>query len=375
MKNSTDTTKGQKPAAASNGNTRSSARKDEMRQLASQAAANAPGIEDRINQARNLMQSHPLRAEQGPSTSAPAEARHTTMPSVPSMSAALSETPTIQKSQTGEVPYHVATPRGKYELVPLSEILENPFNARKTYREARIKEMKASIAANGQETPGTATIRDGKYVLAAGHYRFKALQQLDAPFMGLMVVPNLSNKALYEISYRENAEREDQSAFDNALAWRELLDTGVYGSEQELANAVGMSPANVNKTLGVLRLSAGVRELIAEDPSQYALTVLYELALFEAVGGVERTVALAKQVVEGEIGRRQINDARVQLEQPKARKERETSRQYKLNVGEGGVGVLKEWPNGKVSFEVNIADPRARAQFVEMLRKQYEVQE
>jgi ParB family chromosome partitioning protein len=347
-----------------NSASRAQSRKDEMRAMAGQAAANAPGIEDRINQAKGLIDSHPLRSEQSPAGGASFHA------SVPDL---LVKTPAPGPGASGaQVPFHIASPRGYYELVPVSQIFENPFNARKTYREVRIREMKASIAANGQETPGTATIRDGKYVLAAGHYRLKALQHLDAPYMGLMIIPELSDKALYEISYRENAEREDQSAFDNALAWRSLLDTKVYSTEQEVADAVSLSASNVNKTLGILRLSASIQELVAEDPTRYPLSVLYELALFEPVGGGDRTLALAKAVASGDIGRQQIQDARAQLQDKKPRKGRETSRQYKIKVAGTSEGTLKEWTSGKVAFEVQIEDPVARAKFVAEMRERFE---
>lgn len=351
----------------STSSSRAQSKRDEMRAMASQAAANAPGIEDRINHARGLIDSHPLRSEQDSETASNAGG-----------ASAQQSTPVpvaLSKPVHGDKDFHIASPRGYYELVPRLLIRENPFNARKTYRETRIKEMKASLAANGQETPGTATIRDGAYILAAGHYRLKGLEQLDAPYMGLMIIPGLSDKALYEISYRENAEREDQSAFDNALAWRSLLDEKVYGSEQEVADAVGLSAPNVNKTLGILRLSDSVRELIAEDPTRYPLSALYELALFEQVGGVERTIAFAKALANGEIGRQQIHDARVQLQDKKPRKERETSRQYKITVGGTSSGTLKEWTSGKVAFEVQIEDPVARSEFVAEMRKRFEAEQ
>jgi ParB family chromosome partitioning protein len=345
------------------GASRSQARKDEMRAFAVQAAANSPGLEERINQAKGLIEKHPLRPEQ--------EA-----PEVPASNSkpdAAPEKQVADKSDESANPprAHVATPRGRYELVPLNKIVENPFNARKTYREARVKEMTASLAANGQETPGTATIRDGVYILAAGHYRFKGLQELHAPSMGMMIIEGLSDKDLYEISYRENAEREDQTPFDNALAWRSNLDTKLYETEMELANAIGLSTSNVTKTLGILRLSEPIRELIAQEPARYPLSLLYELALFEPVGGPTRTMALAKAIASGEVSRQQIQDARAQLQEKKPRKGRETSRQYTIQVGGTSEGTLKEWDSGKVAFEVQIEDPVARSEFVAEMRKRF----
>jgi ParB family chromosome partitioning protein len=356
MKKATETT----PASAKATN-----RKDAMRAAAAQGAASAPGITERIQAAQAMAGSHPLRAD-----------RNAMEPSNGSGESASPAHPAPEESSTSgavdEKNTHVTAMRGTLELVPLGLIVPNPFNARRTYRQTRINEMKASLVANGQETPGTATIRDGKYVLAAGHYRLEGLQLLDAPKMALIVIPGLSDRALYEMSYRENAEREEQTAYDNAIAWRELLDKGVYESEEELAKAVSMSASNVNKTLSAHKLSQAIRDLVAEDPARFKLSVLYELSLFEQVGGSDRALFLANAVAAGEIGRQQIQDARNQLQTSKPRKGRESSRQYQLQVaGESG-GILKEWPSGKVAFEVNITDPLAREQFVNELRARFE---
>lgn len=350
-----------KPPSSATGS-KSDSRRNQMREMADQASANAPRMADRLAIANSLLGSHPL-GTQGTSAATQVHAeRSLPASSVPS---------DLSPQQAKGTAQHIGSPRGTFVEAPMGQIVPNPFNARKTYREARIREMKASLAANGQETPGTATIRDGKYVLAAGHYRFKGLQLLDAPTMALMLIPDLTDKQLYELSYRENAEREEQSALDNALAWSELIQNGVYASEQELAEAVGLSAPNVNKTLSILRLSKLVLDVVREDPAAFALGVLYELSLFEPVGGAEKTLDLAIAAGAGEIGRKQIQDARALLQQAKPRKGRESSRAYNLVVDGASSGVLKEWPSGKVAFEVNIADPLLREQFVNELRTRF----
>jgi ParB family chromosome partitioning protein len=350
-----------KKPAAPVAKSKSSTRFNEMREMANQASANAPTITDRLAFASSVLSNHPLGMS-APATGVPVAEHQPAHP--PASTTAVPE-------HTATPVAHVGNPRGKFEMVPLHLIVPNPFNARRTYRESRVKEMKSSLAEHGQETPGTATIREGKYVLGAGHYRLKGLQLLDAQEMALMVIPGLTDKQLYELSYRENAEREEQTAFDNALAWRDLLDRGIYLSEQELAEAVGLSAPNVNKTLSLLRLSEPVLNLVRESPTTFALGVLYELSLFEPIGGVDKTLDLARAAGAGEIGRKQIQDTRSALQVAKPRKGRESSRAYKLAVAGAAEGVLKEWPSGKVVFEVNIVDPELREQFVNELRTRF----
>jgi ParB family chromosome partitioning protein len=362
---------------------RARSRKDALREFATQAAENAPDIESRVATARKALGNHPLNdASRGAQALLPSPGPAPGPASPPASGLnrdSAQETSSnkelgtaLEQGEPRNVKQRVGQPRGSFQTVPMSLIDPNPFNARKTYRESRIFEMAASLASHGQETPGTATIRNGRYVLAAGHYRYKALGVLNAPEMALMVIPDLTDRELYEISFRENAEREDQTTFDNALAWCQLLEDKIYATEQELATAVGQSAPNVNKAIGILRLSREVLELVEQDPAKFKLSVLYELVLFEKAGGTERTLVLAKAAADGEIGRAQIQDARAKIQAAKPRKDRETSRQYDLQVAGAGSGVLKEWPSGKVTFELSIEDDILRAQIVAELRAKFD---
>ena len=336
-------------------------KKGDMRARIAKAADAAPNIADRLRHAAEMSSEHPAQNE------------------------AKADTPASIHPAPVDAPLHAETPRtGKregqasrssHQLVPIELIDQNPFNARRIYRPERVSQLAASIGAHGQETPGTATLRNGRYVLAAGHYRLRALKALGAKNMELMIRDSLTDRELYEVSFRENAERETQSSYDNALSWRQLLDDGVYASETEIAEVTGMSLPNVNKTMAALRISSEVLELVAEDPTVFPLSVLYELALFEPVAGTESTRQLARQVIEGTVGRKQIQDARAEHAAQKPRKRKETSRQYKMLLQGEAIGSLKEWDSGKVAFEIQVKDPVQRAAIVSELRERFKVVE
>jgi ParB family chromosome partitioning protein len=331
--------------------------KKDMAARAARAGHMAPSIEDRLRQARDLVSSHPL------DESAPRSSEGST-----------NDGAVLWLGSGRAAP---STPaNGIYlAMVPLDQIDPNPFNARRIYRPTRVSELAASIGAHGQEVPGTGTRRGDRVVLAAGHYRLRALKVLGASTMALMIHEGLTDRDLYAFSYRENAEREGHSALDNAMAWRELLDQGVYASETEIAEVTGMSLSNVNKTMAALRLSAPVLDMVKEDPGAFALSVLYELALYEAAAGPAKALAMARLVGAGEAGRKEIQEARAQVESPKERKRKETSRQYRI-VHEGQhIGSLKEWDSGRVALEVLLADPKERVALVSELRERFRLSE
>ncbi len=279
------------------------------------------------------------------------------------------------------VPYKSIAGIGEFVTSGGAKVLEvsielidlNPFNARQIYKPERVAELAKSIAANGQEIPGIATLKNGRYVLVAGHYRLRAIKQLGLQKMLVLVHDNLSDRDLYAMSYRENAERESQTTLDNAMSWRTLLQQSIYKNETEIAEATGMSLPNINKTMAVLKLSKETLDVIQQEPSNFALSSLYELVQYEAVAGVASGVKMAKLILEGEVGRAEINDARAKLQTGKERKRKETSRQYTVQASGKKIGKLKEWDSGKVALELIFDEPEKRIQFVNMLKDQLKI--
>lgn len=265
---------------------------------------------------------------------------------------------------------------GRFERVAVELIESNPYNARKIYRPQRIGDLAQSLVANGQIQPGVGTYRDGRCILAAGHYRLAGLKQASLPLMDLMIHDGLTDRDLFEYSYRENAERESQSALDDAMAWRYALDERVYSSETELAAAVQKSLAVVNRTLSILKLSPTVLDLVSQNPETFPMSCLAELVLLEAAGGTTVALSFAERVGKGEIGRSEITEARARFETPKTRKEKEISRQYKLKMPDGApVGVLKEWDSGRVSLDVVCQSATERHALVEELKRRFHIGE
>jgi len=255
--------------------------------------------------------------------------------------------------------------------VPLDLIDTNPYNARHIYRDERVKEMAITLAADGQLQPALATIRNGRYVLAAGHYRFRGAKVAGIPTLKLILREEMSDRQLFELSYKENNEREGQSALDNAISWSHALQEKLYGSETELAESNAISLPTINKTLALLQLPADTLEEIKQAPNAFGLSVLYELLMFSKAAAPDRTLDLAKQVRLGEVSRRDIEMARKGLENPKQRKPREGARQYRIGTGASQIGTIKEWDSGKVMLEVKLLDPVKRAELVSELCKRF----
>lgn len=315
---------------------------------AGEVAAAAPSLDERFSTARSAISEHP------------------TVP------AAASERPPTKSPAGGEGIQ--ASGEAYFITVSVDLIDENPFNARKVYRPERVNELAASIGAHGQDVPGIATLRDGRYILAAGHYRRRAIKLRGLKTMDLMVHEGLTDKQLFEYSFRENAEREAQSALDNALCWRDLLDQKLYASPTELAEATGISLPNISKTMRILELSEAVLEVVKLDPPAFALIALYELALYEEAAADEKlAVEQANKLLTGDSSAKEIREARAKIVAPKTRKQKETSRAYRIHWEGAEIGTFKEWDSGRLLLDVEVADPGSREKVLGVLKEHFNV--
>lgn len=344
-----------------------SSKKNLLEKRAAQAAAAAPSLADRIANARQT----PNPAGEFPHTP-PSPAFLGNTPQTPDPLGDL-----LHVSASAPVSQPSGANNGRFETVPVELIDPNPFNARQIYRSERVAELANSIQAHGQDVPGIATIRDGRYVLAAGHYRLRAIKVSDIATMDLMVHDDLSDKELYERSYRENKEREADSALDDALCWRDLLAQGVYATDVELADSIGQSKSNVSKTLRILDLPDSAIEEIKKDPTAYGVHALYELTLFYAAAKQEHHVlGFLGQLRQGEIGRREIKEARERIQAPKTRKSKETSRPYALQKEGAYTGSFKVFPeSGRLTLDVTFKDQAQRDEILAVLKAKFDIED
>lgn len=332
--------------------------------LANRVLGSGTGIgseppEDRFTRASRLLATQPTGFES--SAAVPAA-------TPPALEVSKPATFTRESTDGGRSVYYV-------EAAPIEQIDPNPFNARRIYVPERVNEMSRSIQATGQLMPGLATVRNGRYVLAAGHYRWKGITTAKLPTMKLMVHEGLTDQELYEISFKENDERNEQSPLDNAMAWRALLDDNIYPNESAIAEGIGISLPNVNKTLAILKLSDEVLDLVRLTPEKFALTALYELVQLEKTEvGREQSVEMAKKIAEGEAGRKEVAELRAMLESPaKERKPKENSRQYKIQIEGAEAGSIKEWDSGRLALDVVIKDPAERSAILHELKKRFHI--
>lgn len=262
--------------------------------------------------------------------------------------------------------------------VPLTLVHDNPFDARRVYRPTDVQRMADSLKTYGQQSPARGYWKDGKCMLFYGHQRKRAAIQLGWTYLKVDVVePPASDQELYLVSRAENADRAEQTPLDDALVWHDLLEKGLYATQEELGRAVGVSQETVARTLAYAKLPINLmNECI--DLGILNRTMLYALVQFHKESGNEETTSkLIKEIKDGGLSTREVEARTRQLklekEQGPVVVKKPRSDTHKISYGKSK-GVLKEFvEKGRVELRMDGLDDSTRGKLIAQLKQFFEV--
>lgn len=152
----------------------------------------------------------------------------------------------------------------KLVKIPIQDISTNPNQPRKTFDDASIKELAASIEHYGLIQPITVrSLFSNKYELIAGERRLRA-----CTLAGFKTIPAIVIEAdpcdSAALALIENLQREDLNYIDEAEAYSNLLiDFGL--TQEELAQRIGKTQATIANKIRILKLSPAVKKILREN--------------------------------------------------------------------------------------------------------------
>lgn len=137
----------------------------------------------------------------------------------------------------------------------------NPFQPRRAFPEASLKELADSIRSSGVVQPVLLRPTDARYQLVAGERRWRA-----ARLAGLETIPavvrQFTDREALELSLTENLLREDLNPLEVARGLEVLLENYRL-THEEIAARLGVNRSTVTNTLRLLRLPRPVQEMLA----------------------------------------------------------------------------------------------------------------
>lgn len=141
-------------------------------------------------------------------------------------------------------------------------ITPSPFQPRRTFDEAKIDELAASIRNQGIIQPLVVRPKRDGYELIAGERRWRAAKRA-----GLSQVPvvirDANDQEALQLALVENLQREDLNPIEEASGYRRLQEE-FHWNQEEMAEKVGKSRPAIANSLRLLTLPADVqREVTA----------------------------------------------------------------------------------------------------------------
>ncbi|MEI0487695.1 ParB/RepB/Spo0J family partition protein [Brachyspira intermedia] len=153
--------------------------------------------------------------------------------------------------------------RGVLEI-DVSLIDVNPDQPRKVFNEEEIQGLAESIKENGLINPITLREKDGKYQIISGERRFRAFKFLNRDKVPALVLENIADSKMLELTLVENIQRADLNAIEVARSYKKLIyDLNI--KQEELANRVGKSRSTISNSMRILDLSENIQNLVLES--------------------------------------------------------------------------------------------------------------
>ena len=151
---------------------------------------------------------------------------------------------------------------GPLDSIDINRIKPNKEQPRKYFDEEKIYMLSESIKEHGMIQPIIVKKDGDDYRIIAGERRWRAARKA-----GLKEIPvimmDLSEKDVLEISLIENIQRQDLNPMEEASAFKRLLDDFNL-TQEDLSKKLGKSRTAIANTIRLLNLDSRVQEFLIE---------------------------------------------------------------------------------------------------------------
>ncbi len=167
------------------------------------------------------------------------------------------------QAPTAAVPEPVETVRAEdAQFIPVDAIDANPLQPRRVFEPSRLAELAQSIQANGIVQPLVVRRFGERYQLVAGERRLRA-----AKLAGLdrvpVVVRDIPDERLLEITLIENIQREELNPIETAVAF-DRLGQELNLTAEQVGSRTGKDRTTVLNFTRLLQLPPDLQQLVAE---------------------------------------------------------------------------------------------------------------
>lgn len=203
-----------------------------------------------------------------------------------------------------------AEPDKDVTFVKIGKVEPNREQPRKNFDEDALLELSESVKQYGVLQPLLVQDKKDYYEIIAGERRWRA-----AKLAGLKEVPviikNLTEQEIVEISLIENIQRENLNPIEEALAYKRLLNEFNL-KQDEVAERVSKSRTAVTNSMRLLKLDERVQQMVIDD----LISTGHARALLGIADG-DQQYALAQQIFDEKLSVRETEKMVKKLQKQK----------------------------------------------------------
>ena len=244
---------------------------------------------------------------------------------------------------------------GSETFVKITKVEPNREQPRKNFDEDALLELSESIKQFGLLQPILVQDRTDFYEIIAGERRWRA-----AKIAGLKEVPviikNLTEQEIVEISLIENIQREDLNPIEEAQAYKRLLNEFNL-KQDEVAERVSKSRTAVTNSMRLLKLADEVQQMVIDE----MISTGHARALL-SIDDQEKQYFYAQKIFDEKLSVRDIEKIVKNLNKPEKVKKVETEKdlefiyqnleeKMKISLGTKVVISSKGKGTGKIEIE------------------------
>ena len=197
------------------------------------------------------------------------------------------------------------------QKINISQIVPNPSQPRKNFKDEELKELSLSIKNQGLIQPIIVkATRDNQFQIIAGERRWRACQ-LNGMHEVDCVIKELDDTNVLEAALIENIQREDLNVIEEANAYKGLIEIKSITNEN-LAKLIGKSPSHISNILRLLDLDKKIQEMVVNGD-------LY-MGHARALIGVPDAINKAKEIVAKKLSVRQVEKITSEFKKNKSKK-------------------------------------------------------
>lgn len=145
--------------------------------------------------------------------------------------------------------------------VKIKELRPNPYQPRKIFQQEAIDELKQSILEHGILQPIIVRKSIKGYEIVVGERRYRAAQAAKLETVPV-VVRELNEQQMMELSVLENLQREDLTPIEEAAAYQILMQK-LEITQEQLAKRLGKSRPHIANLVRLLSLPSKIQDLIS----------------------------------------------------------------------------------------------------------------